>query len=375
MKGRNEASLTRRGLLLASAALFAGFTRAPRPQARVFIGSYTPSRGIHTFTIDTTTGVCTEPSLAVETANPGNLILHPNGRFLYAAAGRDTLVEGSNPISAFAVEGDKLRLLNSVAPGMTVPTHGAVDRGGRCLLTTGYGSGQTAVFRLRPDGSIAERTAFLTSPGLSQGQDKAKPHTVALSSNERFAVVAEMATDQCVVYRFDPEAGSLTLHQVVKNAPKSGPRHFEFHPSYRFAYSSNEYGSSASAYAWSDDEGRLTLLDTVPTTPSDFSGKNDPSEIVVHPNGRFVYVSNRGHDSLAIFSVDSEGALKIAGYVSTRGKSPWCFDIEPGGRWLVASNQQSGNIVIFGIDTATGALTPTGQEFRIPSPTCVRFAG
>jgi 6-phosphogluconolactonase len=289
-------------------------------------------------------------------------------------AGRNALVEGSNPISAFAVEGDKLRLLNSVASGLTVPTHGAVDRGGRCLLTTGYGSGQTAVFRLRPDGSIAERTAFLTSPGLSQDTDKAKPHTVVLSANERFAVVAEMATDQCVVYRFDPEAGSLTLHQVVKTPPKSGPRHFEFHPTNRLAYSSNEYGSSASAFAWNEDQGHLTLLDTVSTVPPDFSGKNDPAEIVVHPNGRFVYVSNRGHDSLAIFSVGNDGTLKPVGYASTRGKSPWCFDIEPGGRWLVTSNQQSGNIVIFAVDAATGALTPTGQEFSIPSPTCVRFA-
>jgi 6-phosphogluconolactonase len=281
--------------------------------------------------------------------------------------------EGSSPISAFAIEGATLRPLNTVSAGGILPTHGTVDRTGRNLMLSCYQSGLSVVFRLNEDGSIGERTAEIWSPTMTGPQrSKAHPHITVLSKNERFAVIAELSTDQCVVYRFDEGTGSMTFHHAASTPAHAGPRHFAFHPSYRFGYSSNEHGGSVTAFSWDEETGHLNTLQTVPSLPADFTAKNRVSDIRVHPSGKFVYAANRGHETIAIFRVDDEkGTLTPAGYASTAGRRIWAITIDPTGKWMILPHVDTDNVVVFGIEQETGALKPSGHEIKMSAPSHV----
>jgi 6-phosphogluconolactonase len=246
------------------------------------------------------------------------------------------------------------------------------------VLVVNYGTGSVAVLAIRDDGSLGDSTAFVQHSGSSvnpKRQQGPHAHSVNLSPDNRFAIVADLGLDQVLVYRFDASSGSLQPNDppFARVAPGAGPRHFTFHPSGRFAYVINELASTVTAFNWDARRGVLSEIQTISTLPKDFSGENYTAEVVVHPNGRFLYGSNRGHDSIAVFSIDRQGKLTFIETTPTQGSFPRNFALDPTGRWLFAANQRSDNVVLFRVDPKTGRLSPANRTIRVGSPVCVRF--
>ena len=351
---------------------------------RVYLGTYTRggSKGIYVSDLNLTTGALTEPQLAAATDNPTFLAIHPSGRFLYAAGGA-ARVDGkpSGLVTAFAIDKatGKLTQLNRQPSGGRGPCHVVVDTTGRCALAANYSSGSVASLPIDPAGKLRPAASVIQHEGSSVNKRRqAGPHahSINLDPANRFAVAADLGADKVFVYKFDVSKGTLKPHAppAVKLAPGAGPRHFAFHPNGKFAYVINELDSTVTAFAFDAKKGTLAKTSTVSTLPADFKSANSTAEVQVHPSGKFLYGSNRGHDSLAIFAIDGEsGKLTPAGHQPTGGKTPRNFGIDPSGRFILAANQNSNNVVVFRVDQATGRLKPTGQSITVSSPVCVKF--
>ena len=350
----------------------------------VYIGTYTgqKSKGIYAFRFQPATGSSTSIGLVAETANPSFLTIHPNRRFLYAVNEVNTYEgQSAGSVSAFSVDAKTARLtfLNKVSSRGASPCHLAVDKTGKWLLVANYCGGNIAAFPINKDGSLGEASAVVQHAGSSanpQRQQGPHAHSVNLSPDNRFAMASDLGLDQVLIYRFDAVRGTLTPSDppFAKLKPGAGPRHFAFHPNGRFAYEINELDSSITAYAYTPANGVLEEMQTISTLPKDFTGKSYTAEVEVHPSGRFLYGSNRGHDSIAVFAIDSgKGTLTPVEQVPTQGKAPRNFAIDPTGAYLFAANQNSDNIVIFSIDQKTGKLSPTGNVLEVSTPVCVTF--
>lgn len=374
-------------LLLVLVLLTAAFAAAPADGKYLFyVGTYTEeggkSKGIYAFRFDPATGQSTALGLAAETTNPSFVAPHPNGRFLYAV---NELQKYNGPnsggVSAFAVDPGtgKLTFLNEVPSRGADPCYIIVDKSGKWVLVANYGGGSVAVFPIHEDGRIGEATTFVQHHGHGadpKRQESAHAHSIDLSPDNRFAFVDDLGLDELLVYKFDSSKGSLTLNipPFVKLDPGSGPRHFALHPSGKFGYVVAEMASTVTALTVDLNRGRVRRLQTISTLPKDFKGENDDAEIQVHPSGKFLYASNRGHDSIAVFAIDpDQGTLTHIDDVPTQGKIPRSFEIDPTGHFLLAENSKSDNIVIFRIDQNTGRLTATGQVLEVGSPVCVKF--
>lgn len=377
-----------RGVLVASALLFgtAMVARGPRGADAylVYVGTYTVrgSEGIYAFRFDVHTGRLAPLGLAAKTANPSFLAVDPARQFLYAVNEvSDYEGKKSGAVSAFAIDrrSGKLRFLNEVSSRGAGPCYVSLDHTGRYVLVANYDSGSLAVFPRLEDGSLGEPTAFVEHHGSGvnhERQEGPHAHSIEVSPDDRFALAADLGLDQLLVYQFDAARGTLAPNDPPFAAirPGSGPRHFAFAPSGRFVYVVSEMGSTVTVFSYDAGRGALRELQTVSTLPKGFAGANDDAEIAVHPSGQFLYASNRGHDSLAVFAVDAaQGTLSPVDDVSTGGKTPRHFAIDPTGAYLVAENQDSDNLVVFRIDRATGRLTPTGEVAHVPSPVCIAF--
>jgi 6-phosphogluconolactonase len=350
----------------------------------VYIGTYTgpKSQGIYVYNFSTATGKLAPLGLAAETTSPAFLALHPNHRYLYAVNEINNY-EGkqSGSVSAFSIDRKtgKLTLLNVVASGDPGPCHLVVDHTGKYLLVANYGVGSVAAFPILADGRLGKATAFLPHTGHSvdpKRQLAPHAHSIYVSADNRFVVSADLGTDQVYVYRFDAAHGTLAPNDPPSAAvpPGTGPRHFAFHPSGKFAYVIEEMGSSLTAFSYDAAHGVLHPLETIKTVPSDYKGYNDCAELYIHPSGRFLYGSNRGHDSITVFAIDPvKGTPTPIEYVPTQGKTPRSFGIDPTGSYLIAANQDSNTLVVFRIDAKTGRLTPTGQKEDVGAPICVVF--
>lgn len=350
----------------------------------VYFGTYTSakSKGIYRSTLDLRSGALTAPTLVAETPSPSFLALHQNGRFLYAVnevgqfEGRRT-----GAVSAFAIDRDgALRLLNQASSLADGPCHLVVDPTGRNVLVANYGGGSTTVIPLGTDGSLGAPGSSIQHRGSSvnpQRQKEPHAHGVYLDPANRFAYVPDLGIDRVMIYRFDPRAHSLTPSGTPPYAslkPGAGPRHMAFHPNGRFAYVINELDSTITAFGYDAKSGRLAETQTVPTLPADFKGESTTAEIAVHPSGKFLYGSNRGHDSIAVFAVDpATGQLTFVQHEPTQGKTPRNFALDPTGAFLLAANQNSDNVVVFRVDAQTGKLTPTAQRIEVGAPVCVTF--
>jgi 6-phosphogluconolactonase len=370
---------------LAAALLVAPLGRsAEKGRFLVYVGTYTggESKGIYAWRFDAGLGVATPLGLVAEAANPSFLAADPTNRYLYAASeisSRGGKREGA--VSAFAIDSatGKLALLNQVSSRGAGPAFVTVDRAGGNLLVANYGGGSVAVCPIHSDGRLGEATAFVQHTGSSinpQRQREPHAHSINVSPDNRFAIVADLGLDKLLVYRFDAAKGALTPNDPPFAAvkPGSGPRHFTFHPSGRFAYVINELASTVTAFSYDAARGAFTELQTISTLPKDFAGNSTTAEVQVDPAGRFLYGSNRGHDSIAVFAIDpSKGALTPVEHVPTQGKTPRNFRIDPTGSYLFAANQDSGSVVIFRIDARTGRLAPTGKVLAVASPVCVKF--
>ena len=354
---------------------------AARREFLVYIGAYTrnKSKGIYVSRFDAGSGKMTPPELAVEVANPSFVAIHPSGRFLYSVSEMGGSGGKEGAVSAFSIDkaGGKLTLLNQQSSRGGGPCHLNVDKTGRMLVVVNYGTGSVASLPLDADGKLREAASFFQHAGSSANPKRqAGPHahSVNFSPDNRFAIVCDLGLDKVFMYKVFPEKGILTPGDPPFAAvkPGSGPRHFAFHPNGKLAFVINEMASTVTSFAW--QPGRLREIETVSTLPPDFKGDTSTAEVAVHPSGRYLYGSNRGHDSLAMFSIDAKtGMLTPMGHTPAGGKVPRNFCIDPTGSYLIAAHQNSDSLAVFQIDRATGKLTPTGQTFEIGAPVCVRF--
>ena len=350
----------------------------------VYIGTYTgpKSQGIYVYRLSAATGKLTPLGLAAESNNPGYLAIDPTHRYLYAVNEiADYEGKKSGSVSAFSInhKTGKLTLLNIVASGGSGPTHLVVDKTGKYVLVANYGAGSVGLFPILADGRLGQARAILPQTGHGvnpQRQEGPHAHSIYVSPDNRFAVSADLGTDQVYIYRFDASKGTLTPNQppYVTVAAGSGPRHFAFDPRGRFGYVIQEMASTITAFSYDAARGWLHQLQTISTLPKDYKGSSTCAEVEIHPDGKFLYGSNRGHDSIAVFAIDpAKGTLKTIEYVSTQGKTPRGFGIDPTGHYLIAANQDSNTLVVFRVDATTGRLTPTGQKEDVGSPVCVIF--
>jgi len=352
----------------------------------VYVGTYTggtsASKGIYRLRLDLATGTLTEAGPPTESVSPSFLALHPSGRYLYAVNETDGPPKGEGGVSAFAIDArtGALTPLNKESSRGGGPCHLALDGKGRFVLVANYGGGSVAVLPVQADGRLNEATTFVqhAGHGADPGRQKGPhAHWVGLDQANRFALVADLGLDEVLVYKFDPALGTLTPSQppAARLAPGAGPRHAVFHPDGRHAYVINELQSTVTAFSYDARTGALAELQTLSTVPAGFTQPTDTAEIAVRPDGKFLYGSNRGHDSIAIFAVDAAtGKLTSVGHQPTLGKKPRNFAIDPTGTYLLAANQDSENIAVFRIDRASGRLTPVGQPFSVPRPVCVLMA-
>jgi len=350
----------------------------------MYVGTYTEdgskSKGIYAYRYDPATAEITSAGLAAETVNPSFLAVHPNHRFLYAVNEVGNYKgQKSGAVSAFAIDRvtGKLTLINQVASKGADPCYIIVDKTGKYVLVANYTGGSVAVFPVAEDGRLGEASAFVQHTGHGtnpERQEGPHAHSIDLSADNRFAIVDDLGLDETIVYRFDKGTLIPNGPQFGNADPGAGPRHFAFHPNGKFAYVVNEMGTSVSVFAFDGNAGVLRPQQTISTIPKGFAEHNDDAEIEVHPSGKFLYASNRGHDSIAVFAIDSnKGSLSFVEYASTKGKTPRSFEIDPTGSLLFAENEKSNNIVVFRIDQQTGRLTATGKVLEVVEPVCVKF--
>ncbi len=349
-----------------------------------FFGTYTgaKSKGIYAARFDSKSGKLGEPQLAAETASPSFLAAHPNGKFLYAI-GEVNSVGGrkGGAVTAFAIdrEGGKLTQLNQVSSVGAGPCHVSVDASGSTVMAANYGGGSVCSMPVKADGSLGEAASFLQHEGSSVNKSRqAGPHghCITPSPDNRFALACDLGLDKVLIYRLDAKTGTLTANTPAfgETTPGVGPRHLAFHPNGRFAYVINEMTCTMTAFSWDAGRGALTAVESVSTVPGAVEKGFSTAEVQVHPSGKFVYGSNRGHHSIAVFTVDAgTGKLTLVQNQDTQGRTPRHFTLDPSGRFLLAENQDSDTVVVFSVDAATGKLSPTGQKITVGAPVCAVF--
>lgn len=349
----------------------------------VFIGSYAEAgeSGIYACWFDAEKGQLTMVDRVSGWKNPTFLDFDPGKHLLYSLAeGLSPAGERCGVAVSFQVNPDtlSLKLLNEEI-ALDAPTcHLVLDRTKQCLLSSSYHGGRIGVSSIEKDGRIGPMSEIHAHTGSSllPVQSQARVHSASIDRNNRYAIICDLGLDKVVVYRLDPQAGlKLDRHSEVKVAPGSGPRHFAFHPDGTYGYVINELSSTITVFAYDEDEGVLTEIQTLSTLPAGFTGENACAEIQVSSDGRFVYGSNRGHDSIAVYAVDrGTGMLTPVEHVSTLGGHPRHFALSPDGRFVLAANRDGNNVVTLVRDRETGKLQHNGQQLTLSMPVCVRFA-
>ena len=354
------------------------------PKMRVYVGTYTgpKSKGIYLLEFDPASGALTPKGVAAETPSPSFLAIHPNKKFLYAVNEVGTFGgKKTGSVSAFSIDArtGTLTPLNQQPSGGADPCYVIVDPTGKNVLVANYSGGSLEVLPIDSDGKLGEPSVVVQHKGSSvdKGRQTAPhAHAIDLDATGKLAVAADLGLDKLMVYRFDPGKGTLepNFTPSAAVAPGSGPRHFAFHPDGRHAYTINEMTSTVTAFAFDPSQGTFAELQTISTRGPGGKPGNSTAEILVHPSGRFVYGSNRGDDSLAIYAVDpATGKLSLVEHQATGGRTPRSFGIDPTGQFLLAANQDSGTVVVFRIDAKTGQLKQVGEPVAVPSPVCVKF--
>jgi len=391
----NPRDPSRRDFIAASTISLIGLARgsespAVRDEANtdgdlLYVGTYTEdgrSEGIYLVRMDRRSGQLRPVGSVDAGANPSFLTVHPNGRVLYAVnelekyKGRPT-----GAVSAFAIErvtGALTRLNEQPSEG-GAPCYVSVDRSGQVVFVANYVGGSIAVLPIQANGSLARATQVVQDTGKGpnvERQEAPHAHCILADPSNRFALAADLGVDRVYVYRLDHDGRSLR-HVDGGDAvmrPGAGPRHIAFHPTLPLVFVANELDSTVATLRFDAERGKLTPLDVHSTLPPGFTSANYPADIHIAPSGRALYVSNRGHNSIAVFSVShSTGALRFEQAMSTECDWPRNFTLDPSGRWLLVANQRSDSVVVFERDPDNGRLTPTGQRIAIPSPVCLRF--
>jgi 6-phosphogluconolactonase len=350
----------------------------------LYVGTYTTgkSEGIYLYRLNLSSGELKHVATTKRVVNPSFLALAPSRRYLYAVNEvGDFAGTKSGAVSAFAVDQrtGELRLLNQQASLGADPCYVDVDAKGRFVLIANYSGGNVTVFPVERDGSLGEASDAKQGRGSSinrERQEGPHAHCIVLDPSNQFAYSCDLGTDKIMIFRFDARKGKLLPNEPpwVQVKPGRGPRHLAFSPSGKYVFVLNELHSTVTAFARAPEKGSLKELQTLTTLPKGFTGTNTSADIHVSLDGRFVYCSNRGHDSIAIFGIEPRnGGLTSLGHESTRGMTPRNFAIDPTGGFLLVANQKSDNIVVFRLDQKTGRLSSTVQVAQVPSPVCLKF--
>ncbi len=351
---------------------------------RFYVGTYTggESKGIYHCSFDPARGSIKVLGATGDITNPSFLAADPRGRYLFAVS-ETSEFEGKpgGSVHAFAVDRDsgRLRHLNVQPSHGADPAHLSIDKLGRFVLVANYTGGNVCAFPVREDGHLDRLVANVQHVGKGlnpKRQERPHAHSVVLDHANRRAFSADLGIDRVMVYTFDPDSGGLAPAEQpeVVMAPGAGPRHLDFSPDANMLYVINELNSTVTVLSYNNATGSLAEVHTVSALPSSFKGENTCADIHAHPSGRFVYASNRGHDSIAAFAVErSSGKIKTVQHQSTLGKSPRNFAIDPTGQFLLAANQRSNSIVVMRINQNDGTLAPARDNASIPSPVCIRF--
>jgi len=363
--------------------------RTPNKPYLVYVGTYTnksASKGIYVYNFDPGTGKLTSLGVAAESEDPSFLALHPSGKYLYAVNEIDHFgAQKSGAASAFSIDQKtgKLTLLNQAATRGAGPCHISLDKSGKFALVANYDGGSVTSFPVHDDGTLGAAADFVQHHGSSVNKERQEgphAHWIGTSPDNHFALAADLGLDEVLIYHFNSAKGTLTPNNppYAKVNPGAGPRHVAFHPNGKFAYVLAELEDSVTAFAYKASNGSLSPLQTVSalsTLRKDYKGPKEAAEIAVHPNGKFLYASNRGGmDTISVFSINpAKGTLNLKNEYPTMGKTPRNFAIDPTGKFLLAANQESSNIVVFRIDSTTGALAPTGEIVEAPAPVCITF--
>jgi 6-phosphogluconolactonase len=375
----------------------------------VYIGTYTgfkyvhhskpygrgesQSKGIYVARLNSETGKLGPAELAAEMINPSFLTVSPNHKFLYAVS-EDPLSLGppldhSSYVSAFAIDPatGKLRLLNTVPASGTSTCFISMDKTGKYVLMANFGSGSVSVVRVKEDGSLGELTGFIQDVGRSVDpgiQFEPHTHSVVVSPDNRYAIVSDLGLDKVLIFRFDADTGKLSPPDppFATVYPGGGPRHFTFDPAGKYGYQLSEMSGIVDVYRWAPAQGTLTPIQRAFTTPHDFFGSSHSAEIEIHPNGRFLYESNRrtysetqrAPDTIGVYAIDpNDGTLAPVQESLTGGVMPRSFALDPTGKFLLAANELSNNIVVFAIDQNNGKISKTGEEIQVDTPVCLKF--
>jgi len=352
----------------------------------VYVGTYTggktESQGIYAFRMARGSAALVPLGLAAETASPSFIEIDPDRGLLFAVNEVDTYDgKPTGSVSAFSIDRKtgKLTLINRQPTQGKAPCHLALDKSRRVLLVANYTSGTVTMLPVAADGRLGAPNAVVQHTGGSvnpQRQTGPHAHCTTFDPAQRLLFACDLGLDKVMIYEPDASKGTLTAHTpaFASVPPGSGPRHMEFRPDGRFAYVLNELSSTVTTFAYDAKAGALAERQTVSALPPSFTGTSSGAEIAVHPSGKFVYSSNRGHDSVALFRVDADkGTLTFVEARETGGRTPRNFAIDPTGRYLFAANQNSGNLLVFAIDQATGQLKPSGGPVAVPTPVCIRF--
>ncbi len=350
----------------------------------VYFGTFTGtnSKGIYVSRFDSATGRLSAPALAAQTVNPSFVAIAPDHHLLFSVNETDEFHgQASGAVSAFKLDASsgKLELLNQQPSGGTGPCHVTVDPGGKYVLVANYNSGSVAALPVETDGSLGPASLVIQHHGSSVNRERqAGPHAhcVAMDATHHRVFACDLGLDKVMIYQLNETSGALTPDETpwAELKPGSGPRHITFSPDGRHAYVISEMGGTLTAFACNPEHGALNEIQTVSTLPADFHGKNTAAEVALLPSGKFIYGSNRGDDSIAVFAVDeASGRLSFVERQSSHGKTPRCFAIDPTGQYLIAANQNSDNVVVFHINALTGKLTWTGQSIEVGKPVCVTF--
>lgn len=371
-------------MMVSMAGLAQIATGADAPaKLRVYIGTFNSrtSRGIYLSELELATGKLSDPQLAGEAQDAGFLAVHPTKKFLYSVCKfQDAEGKTIGGVNAFAIDQatGKLTLLNQQSSEGAGPCHLVVDAAGKNVLVANYGGGNVAALPIGPEGKLAQASSMRQHKGTSvdpKRQTAPHAHSINLDAKSRFAFAADLGLDQVVVYKFDSAKGLLTPNDppFAKVADGAGPRHFAFHPTGKFGYVINELGNTVTAFNYDAEKGKLTEIQSISTLPPDFKEPSYTAEIVVHPSGKFLYGSNRYHNSLAVFAIDqATGKLTLLEITPVGGKLPRNFNVDPTGKWIIVGNHEDDTLSVMKVE-ADGRLKLIRNDVPVSAAVCIKF--
>ncbi|MSQ97647.1 MAG: lactonase family protein [Gemmataceae bacterium] len=369
-------------LMVVGAIMAIASERTHADERLVFISAFAAGDkgAIHSYQLDLDTGKLKLVHRTTGAENPFYLAVSPNQKYLYSIHAKNFGGKEHEQVAAYEVAGGtgQLKLLNRQSALGSAACYLDVDSTGKSVLVANYSTGSVAAFPVKEDGSLGVASSHIQHAGSSVDPERQKgphAHCIVVSPDNRFVFAADLGLDQVLAYRLDATKAKLTPNRqpFVRTPPGGGPRHLTFHPKGKQVYVINELSNSVTVFDYDTDSGILIEKQTIATLPKDFSGKSYCADLKITPNGRFLYGTNRGHDSIAAYRIGDDGGLKLIGIESSLGKGPQNLAITPDGKLLLCANLPGNNVAVFRVDSKTGTLASIGQPVSIPSPSCIRI--